>query len=881
MTDKRLRWILFGGLAVVISWVYIYFGAPTASFWDCGELLASSYIMGVPHPPGTPLYVMIGRLFTFLPITKEIAFRINLFTVFCGALSCSFVYLIVMKVLSLWKDFSGKPSHRYIPYIAGVSAALFLAFAFSFMDNSVETEVYTPSAVVALVAIYAVLVWYEKAKAGIADNRLILFILFMIFVSTGLHFTPALILPALLIFGLVVNKDSILQLRLLELVGVFIVVLLFSGFNLVDYSVLFLASPVIALTSIAISKTWFFLALIIIYGSYLYYLHSKRQLDARYAFTGLGLIILAGTVHFYLMIRSKFPIAIDEADPQHWHDFLGVLKREQYEPMKLLPRKTQFLTESDYYGGIPSIGAVQAYFEQLKFYLRYFLWQWRGLVGLVPIGLGIYGIWSHYKREKKTFILIGLCFLLASFGLMTYLNLKYSPSDPRILDPKSLLKFAEVRERDYFFSISYVFYTLFIGLGIGSFLELLLERIKVKKIITIGGAAVFTLLPIFFLFKTAPLVSRRHNWIPVEYGYNMLISCGDRGVLFTNGDNDTFPLWFVQATPSKVNGYSAPFKKNVIIANLSLLNTPWYIKQLKSWGVPISFTDREIDDLRPFRTTNRDFLIKDIMMRDIIATAAGIKLNYPKDFAMSTEDFRARVMENYHPETQYPIFYANTVSPDNMQDVEPYKTVQGLVYRIGTKNYPIDIQQTEYLLNKAYKIQSMLDPRVLRDENTQTLLLNYAGTYLGLAAEFQRRGEIDQAESATYEAARFRIGSRYSMPIYFNLSTFALQKGDPLKALAFLDTIEQNGVKNIEVKLRKGIVYQMLSQFDKAEEAYKEAQAFDPRNPRPVERLFNLYLATKHDTTRAAAILEDWLKRSPKDTAAITILKNLEGKSTP
>ncbi len=872
MTDQRLRWILFGALFIVISTIYLFYSAPTASFWDCGELLASSYIMGVPHPPGTPLFVMIGRLFTFLPVVKEIAYRINLFTIFSGVLACCFVYLIVLKTLSLWKDFTAKPSHRFIPYIAGVSAALFLAFAYSFMDNSIETEVYTPSATVALVAVYALLVWYEKAKAGIADNRLILFILFMIFVSTGIHFTPALILPGLLIFGLVVNKDSILQLRLLELVGVFIVVLLFSGFNLIDYSVLFLASPVIALTSIAISKTWFFIALIVIYGSYLYYLYSKKKLDARYVFSGLFLILLAGTVHFYLIIRSRFPLAIDEADPEHWKDFQAVLKREQYEPMKLLPRKTQFLTEEDYYRNLPSIGAIPAYIEQLKFYFRYFFWQWRSLLGIIPIGLGLYGIWTHYKREKKTFILIGLCLFLASFGLLTYLNLKYSPSDPR-----AHLLFREVRERDYFYSISYVFYTVFIGLGVGALLELLFHRLKPKKLLTIGGAVLFTALPIFFLFKTAPLVSRKFNWIPAEYGYNMLISCGDRGILFTNGDNDTFPLWFVQNTPSKVNGYTAPFKKNVIVANLSLLNTTWYVKQLKTWGVPISFTNQEIDELRPFRTNERSFLIKDIMMRDIIASAVGIKLRYPDDFAMPTQEFQQRVMDNYNPRINYPVYYANTVSPENLTDVDPYKTIQGLVYRIGEKGNPIDAQQTEYLLDRGYKTQSMLDPRVNRDENTRTLLLNYAGTYIQLAAEYQRRGEVAKAESATLKARQFPVESKYLMPILFNLSAFALQlHGDPLRALAYLDTVEQIGFRTPEIKLRKGLIYQLTSQFANAEEAYKEALALDPRNPRPVERLINLYLNSMNDSARAAVLLRDWIKRNPKDTSATSMLDSLE-----
>ena len=157
MSQARVRLVVFGAVFAVVLAVYYYSAAPTASFWDCGELIASSYILGVPHPPGTPLYVALGRLFTMLPVAKEIAFRVTLIPVLFGAFSCGLIYLLVIKLISL----AASPERRYdkwLPHVAGAFAGLACAFAFSYWDNSVEAEVYGPCVVVALSVLYMALV---------------------------------------------------------------------------------------------------------------------------------------------------------------------------------------------------------------------------------------------------------------------------------------------------------------------------------------------------------------------------------------------------------------------------------------------------------------------------------------------------------------------------------------------------------------------------------------------------------------------------------------------------------------------------------------------------------------------------------------------------
>jgi hypothetical protein len=149
VNQGRVRLFVFAAVFAVVTAVYYYSAAPTASFWDCGELISASYTLGVPHPPGTPLFVSLGRIFSMLPVAREIAFRVTLIPVLFGAFSCGLIYLLVVKLISLYAN----PERRYdkwLPHVAGVFGALACAFAFSFWDNSVEAEVYGPCVVVAL-----------------------------------------------------------------------------------------------------------------------------------------------------------------------------------------------------------------------------------------------------------------------------------------------------------------------------------------------------------------------------------------------------------------------------------------------------------------------------------------------------------------------------------------------------------------------------------------------------------------------------------------------------------------------------------------------------------------------------------------------------------
>jgi tetratricopeptide (TPR) repeat protein len=947
MNQARVRLLVCVGVSATVLAVYFYSAAPTAAFWDCGELISASYIMGVPHPPGTPLFVALGRIFSMLPLAREVAFRITLIPVLFGAFSCGLIYLLVTKLISLYSS----PERRYdkwLPHVAGAFAGLACAFAYSYWDNCVEAEVYGPCVVVALSVLYMALMWRDRIKQATADNRLILAAIFLLFLSTGIHFTPMMTVFAVLVFALVVDREAVLQLRMFELVAgylviltmaemglrlgtflavplmlgatwsgirvmerstktrsafyglglfflVFVIAYVAAGNRIMDDTVLFLASPTVAFVERWVRSPALLVLFVAGYGGYLYWLHRQRKLRPRYVGLMLGLVLLAGTVQFIMFIRAGHAPTINEADPSNWRDFVSVLKREQYDPMKLLPRKTQFLTEDDWrQNRNPRFSVLVAYFEQVKFYLRYFFWQWGSerffdiflhikwqfLLGLVPPLLGLWGMWHQFRKEKRSFVLIFVAFLVASVGLITYLNLKYSPSDPRRGDPsQGRLGYVEVRERDYFYAFSFVFYTIFVGVGAYAFLRTVIDRLRLKRLpaYAVSGALLaFGFVPMLLNY---PDVTRRGNWIPAEYGYNMLASCpGEHAVVLTNGDNDTFPLWFMQTVPSRIAGYDSTFGKNVRVGILSLLNTNWYVKQLKRWGAPISFTEEEIERLpRGYvGKNNRTFLLEDIMIRDMVATAGGVRLKWPEDYASTSEEYAAKVFgSGYRPRT--PVYFATTVSPRSLQDVRQHLRLEGLVYRVvpeaGAEQ--VDVPRTQYLIDSVYSMESILDRRVVKDENTRGLLLTYAATFLGLANTYRRQNRFEDAEKVLDLSAKLELDRDRRLTILYHLSTLAIENGHFDRALEALDSVRALGYRQPEFSLRRGAAYEGKGDFGRAETAYLEAVVADPGRGEFVQALVRLYIDKLRDTAEGKAQLEQWLRRVPADSEAARQLRQL------
>jgi len=163
MQHKQLNRILAGLIFLIGLVVYTITVAPTTSYWDCGEFITSAYTLGVPHPPGAPLFILIGRIATMLPIVADIGLRINLISVLLSALTVMFTYLVVVRLMREWRGLPETMEEKLIIYSSGIIGSLCLAFSDAFWFNAVEAEVYAVSMFFTAIVVWLILVWIEKA----------------------------------------------------------------------------------------------------------------------------------------------------------------------------------------------------------------------------------------------------------------------------------------------------------------------------------------------------------------------------------------------------------------------------------------------------------------------------------------------------------------------------------------------------------------------------------------------------------------------------------------------------------------------------------------------------------------------------------------------
>ena len=275
----------------------------------------------------------------------------------------------------------------------------------------------------------------------------------------------------------------------------------------------------------------------------------------------------------------------------------------------------------------------------------------------------------------------------------------------------------EVRNRDYFFTPGFVFFGVLIGVGIAGILSDLAGWIKnrpERKYLLVGALVIAILMPFHTLKANYFTHDRSRNYIPWDYAYNILNSVDENGIVFTNGDNDTFPLWCLQ----EVDGV----RSDVKVVNLSLLNTAWYIHQLQEqMNVPINLTYDQIERLRPIwdPVKERVWKVQDEMVRHII-TANKWKI---------------------------PIFFAVTVSQGNKLGLDDNMIMEGMAYRMVPdkgKNR-IDPEKMWNTYMEEFKYNGLDDPTVFKNENDNRLVANYVSGFLQLADTLRKLGDYDKS----------------------------------------------------------------------------------------------------------------------------------------
>jgi hypothetical protein len=765
-------------LASLVTFVvYLRTLAPTVAFWDAGEFITASYVLGVPHPPGTPFYVLLGRVFTLFPIGVSAAVKVNLMSVVFGAASVGIVYALIHRIVRLCGFGRRTTGWQLLPSIGAWAGSLCLAFSITYWNNCVEAEVYALACVLAGLAILLAFRWYESPGR---DPRWLLLMVYILALSVGNHLTSLLVLPGIMLAILFVRWRTFL-----DLLGVAGVAYLFGE----------LAKAVTG----AGMQSWWLTALVIAF--LLWGLLSRRyRFNIRFVLVGGALFVAGILVHLYLPIRSRLNPPIDEANPETWQAFWDVLNRTQYGPSSIWRRKSPF--------GI-----------QLEMFWDYFRMQFTAL----PLLLGFLGVVGHLKRHWKSFLSVAALFVVASLGLVVYLNFKY-PVD-RYLDVVPDIQRHEVRNRDYFYTPAFYFFALWIGVGVSHGLAFLRGRVASWRYV--GMALLAVLVGIGVALPALPLAANYHgadrtgDFVARDYGANMLASVEPDGIIFTNGDNDTFPLWYLQ----EVEG----FRKDISVVNLSLLNTPWYMLQIKHHdpATPMNFTDKEIGTFRYGTRLGQDMLYR----------AGELELLLEKGDILRVQDLgvldiiRANNWER-------PIYFAVTVSGENKIGLDDYLTLEGLVFRIGAQKaekFAISVERTMHLMDNVYSYRGLFDPKVHKTSNTRKLLSNYAAAYARCGREFMKAGENDEALEAFGKAAQI-------VPTDYDL------------------------------QLAVAHSYYQLGELEDAQRAYEMLKEMRPGRPDAYQALIFVH-ATKGEEDLAKLVLEEWLARQPDNAEARRLME--------
>lgn len=876
-----------GWFAFLIAAVtYIATVEPTASFWDCGEFIAVSYKLMTPHPPGAPLFLLVGRIFSLFSgegaamaaDSQTAAYWINLVSALSSAFTILFLFwsitLIAKKLLGVQKE---EPALGQTLAIMGSALVGSLAYTFSdsFWFSASEAEVYAFSAFFTAFVFWAILKWEAVADEEGSDRWLML-IAYMVGLSIGVHLLNLVTIPAIaFVFYYKRYKPS--------LSGAFV--------TLVASSAILFAILVIIIPGLPSMAGWFEIKFvnslglpftsgiiffsIVLVGSITYgVIHSIKTNNRlmNVAMLSLIFILIGYSSYFLIIIRSNFNPTIDENDPEEITKFVSYLKREQYGDRPLFsgpqwtsqvgksPETGQYFEYGDpvyrkgekgyevydyktsyYYPGnqttlFPRMHSKQPHhtpqyekwmkahgyrFKDGKlpagsqnihflinrqlgfFYWRYFLWNFVGRQGDVqdsgalwfegndlpellqsearnqyfalPLILGLFGIAFLGVRDKQTLLVLGMLFFFTGAAIILYLN-------PPPIEP---------RERDYAYAGSFYAFSFFIGIGVLGIYEMLGDYVKNTKVSAVLATVIGLAIPTIMVAEGWDDHDRSARYHSVDSAKNLLASCAKNAILFTGGDNDTFPLWYVQ----EVEG----FRTDVRVCNLSLLNTDWYIDQMKrkaykSEPLPIRFENsdytqgtndylqyynpagedkpmnleaylkavktrnskigqyQQIMDVKKFNTrlpskimyikTDAELIKGLSFVPDQLKPYGKSQLQWtlPRGGGIDKKDLIMLDMISSinNDGWKRPIYFSTTLSSTNYMGLRDHMVLEGLAYRL----LPIKHGQSQGIVNSDVMFDNMMnnfywrgmnDPNIFYDENYKRFVFNARMQYMQLA----------------------------------------------------------------------------------------------------------------------------------------------------
>jgi hypothetical protein len=760
MTHKKLNRIIAIGIFCVTFAVYLLTLSPTVVFWDVGEFIAASKLMQVPHPPGSPLFLYLTRIAMMIPFAADQAVRAHAFSALCSALGIMFTYLVIIRVIMDFKGTPEKMLDRVTVYGAGVIGALSLAFNTTYWDNAIEAEVYGVSMLFLTAIMWLAMRWQERADNE-GNEKYIILIAYLIGLSLGVHLLALLaIFPVFMIIYFrkyEFSLNTFIKAGLLS-AGVFFVV--YPGIvkylpGMMDGDWNGTKSDVIAYLP------WIIIALIcyFVYDSY-----QKKRKMVHVALVSVVLIFLGYTTYTGVLIRSNANPPMNENDPSNLAKLTSYLGREQYgnSPLIMPRRWSQEPHQQGIYTKYSSDMDYMMRYQLNHMFFRYVGWNYIGQAGAeqdsgvdwkdtlaIPFLLGLFGLWYQIKKDWK----MGVVFIATFIILGPVLALYQNQQEP------------QPRERDYFYVGALYVFSLWIALGVVGLIDYVRQWLKSGSSATYASYAA-----VGFFALAVPVNLARINWVDHDrsgnfvawdYSYNILQTCERDAILFTNGDNDTFPLWYLQ----DVEGV----RRDVRIVNLSLVNTSWYIQQMKNRpyyaeasAVPISYSNAEIERIQPRAWESREMdlpVSKEAIEKYGVSDTAVVRtgkitytfkptLNVGNVKAIRVQDIMVHDIITTN-QWKRPIYFAVTVSPDSKIGLDDYLWFHGLAWRLEPRRLPDQDRSLDPNILEAnlynepqgfsnapqygYKWRNIANPKVYFDENTSRLMINYRSAFIRLA----------------------------------------------------------------------------------------------------------------------------------------------------
>jgi hypothetical protein len=575
-------------------------------------------------------------------------------------------------------------------------------------------------------------------------------------------------------------------------------------------------------------------AAILLLGGFLFRLSEWK--------TGLAIVLfsfIGFSSHIFIPIRSAHQPAINENNPsKSFQSTINYLERKQYGAQSMIDRMFKRRGEwMNQFGNYHRMGFWHFFSEQYAL---------KGSAFVFPLLIGIFGIWEIVRRGPPKGVILVLLVLISSVGLVLYMNF----ADGMRQHPTTGADYLEVRDRDYFFTPAFMLFGLSIGLGTAAVIQYLNESLKksielVRKGV-VAAACLTLFFPVLVIAKNYHQADRSDNFVPFDYGWDLLTSADENAVFFTSGDNDTFPLWCLQ------EAYG--IRKDVKVVNLSLANTDWYIKQLApNLGLNFSLTDDEVDRLRPFRSSDgRVTKIHHQIIDRLIEENVG----------------------------HIPINFSVTVGSDNRryrgQSIDSLLSLKGYAWRLNNKvrNFGVDVDEGyEFFMNpEKFKCRGANDSDVYLDDSSDRLARNLANGFMVVADTLRKAKDYIRAENLLLRVRE--LIPRASEPVQLLARIYSENQNlDKLKSL--LDTSIYDSKEQLFYFM--GLAEKQSGNVSGAEESFDAALRLNPTYRPAFDELMRVYMEQNKVNSIRAGLMR-WLQFNPQDQKIRELYLEMEKK---